>query len=394
MSEIAVPAITRQRWQNLVAAIACVTVFGFALGQMFPLLSLIMEGEGIAPDIIGYNTSMQPVGILLAGFVVPPLVHRFGAKPVVIAAAIAASGIVLCYPVLPIFWAWFVLRFLQGLAVSTLFSISEAWVVRFAEGPYRARIVGVYASVLALSFGLGSYTVALLGTEGLLPFAVGAGVLILAVLPVLLVRDDAMPDEEGDSGASFLGFVPKAPVLLLAVGVFGIFDAACLGFLPVYGVKIGMTEQAAAMTLAVMSFGNVGFQVLIGWLADKLPKRPIMAVLALVTGTLTALIPVCAGTFWLWVVLLIIGATSVGIYTVALAELGERFTGRELVAGTSAMATVWGSGALVGALIAGQAMDHYGPDGLPYAIAIVFALFLAAIGVRERFKRRAGGRPR
>lgn len=390
MSHINATALPRQRWQNLVAAIACVTVFGFALGQMFPLLSLIMEREGVPPDVIGYNTSMQPVGILLSGFIVPPLVHRFGAKPVVVSAAFAAAAIVLCYPFLPIFWAWFGLRVLQGLAVSTLFSISEAWVVHFAEGPYRARIVGIYASVLALSFGLGSYAVALLGTEGLLPFAVGAAVLVLATLPVLLVREDAMPDEEGDGAVSFFTFAPKAPVLLLAVGVFAVFDAACLGFLPVYGVKMGMSEATAALTLAVLSFGNVGLQILIGWIADKLPKRPVMAALTLVTGVVVALVPSIVDTAWLWVALLIVGASSVGIYTVALAELGERFTGAELVAGTAAMSTTWGTGALLGALIAGQAMELYGPNGFPYSMAIVLAIFLVAIGVRERFKHRAG----
>jgi MFS family permease len=392
MSNFTETVVPRQRWQNLVAAIACVSVFGFALGQMFPLLSLIMEREGVAPDVIGYNTSMQPIGILLSGFIVPPLVHRFGAKPVVVFAAFAAAAIVLCYPFMPIFWAWFGLRVLQGLAVSTLFSISEAWVVHFAEGPYRARIVGIYASVLALSFGLGSYTVALLGTEGLLPFAVGAAVLVFATLPVLLVREDAMPDEEGDGAVSFFTFVPKAPVLLLAVGVFAVFDAACLGFLPVYGVKMGMDEATAALTLAVLSFGNVGLQILIGWVADKLPKRPVMAALALITGVVVALVPSIVDTVWLWVALLVLGASSVGIYTVALAELGERFVGPELVAGTSAMSTAWGTGALLGALIAGQAMDLYGPNGFPYSLAIVLAIFLVAIGLRERAKRRAIGR--
>jgi MFS family permease len=389
MSDPIQTAIPRQRWQNLVAAIACVTVFGFALGQMFPLLSLIMEAEGVSPDVIGYNTSMQPIGILLSGFIVPPLVHRLGAKPVVIIAAFASAAVVLCYPFTPIFWAWFGLRFLQGLAVATLFSISEAWVVRFAEGPYRARIVGIYASVLALSFGLGAYTVALLGTEGFLPFAVGAAVLVLATLPVLMVEDEAMPEADAGGATSFLTFVPKAPVLLLAVGVFAIFDAACLGFLPIYGVKVGMSQSEAAMTLAVMAFGNVGFQIFVGWLADKLPKRPVMAGLALVTGALTALIPASVGTIWIWVLLLIVGATSVGIYTVALAELGERFSGAELVAGTSAMSTTWGTGALLGALIAGLAVDIYGPSGFPYAMALVFALFLAAISLRERAKRRS-----
>jgi hypothetical protein len=43
-------------------------------------------------------------------------------------------------------------------------------------------------------------------------------------------------------------------------------------------------------------------------------------------------------------------------------------------------------------LIAGQAMDLYGPNGFPYSLAIVLAIFLVAIGLRERAKRRAIGR--
>ena len=54
-----------QRLINLIAAIAAVTVFGFTLGLMFPLLSLIMESRGITPDVIGYNAAMQPLGITL-----------------------------------------------------------------------------------------------------------------------------------------------------------------------------------------------------------------------------------------------------------------------------------------------------------------------------------------
>ena len=77
-----------QRWINLIAAIAAITVFGFALGLMFPLLSLIMEKDGIAPNVIGYNTAMQPLGILISGFVVSLAVMRWGAKTVVIGAAI------------------------------------------------------------------------------------------------------------------------------------------------------------------------------------------------------------------------------------------------------------------------------------------------------------------
>ena len=74
-------------------------------------------------------------------------------------------------------------------------------------------------------------------------------------------------------------------------------------------------------------------------------------------------------------VLVIGGAASGGIYTVALGELGERFSGHELTTGTASFSATWGLGALVGALGSGIIFQAFGPDGLPYTIAIIFAAF-------------------
>ncbi|MEZ5773176.1 MAG: MFS transporter [Hyphomicrobiaceae bacterium] len=377
----------RHRWQNLIAATACVTVFGFALGEMFPLLSLIMEREGVSPEVIGINSAMQPIGILFAGFVIPPAVRAFGARPVVLAAAVLAALIVLTYPFAPIFWGWFGLRVLHGLAVATLFSISEAWVVQYADGAYRGRIVAIYGSVLAVSFGLGPTVIYLAGTEGILAFVIGSCVLLAATVPIFFVRIER-PSEEEDHAASFFTFAPKAPVLLAAVGVFAVFDAACLGFLPVYGVKKGLGEETAAILISALAFGNVLLQPPIGWLADLYPKRTIMAICAVLTAVFSMILPETVGTVWMWVVLVIIGATSVGIYTVALAELGERFQGADLVAGTAAMSTMWGGGALVGALLTGWVFEAFGPDAFPRALSIVLASFLVVMALRARAKRR------
>jgi MFS family permease len=114
----------RQRIVNLFAAISAITVFGFALGLMFPLLALIMEKRGIDPDIIGYNTAMQPLGIMLSVFTTPILVRRFGAKRATIGAALATGTVILIYPFVGVFWWWFALRIMHGFFVSTLFAIS------------------------------------------------------------------------------------------------------------------------------------------------------------------------------------------------------------------------------------------------------------------------------
>lgn len=380
----------RQRWINLFAAIAAITVFGFALGLMFPLLSLVMEKNGVSPEVIGYNTAMQPLGILVAGFIVPHMTRRFGTKPVAIAAAILSASLIVTYPFMPIFWGWFAMRLIQGFAVAILFSVSEAWVVEAASGPARSRIMAVYTGVLSLSFGMGPALISLTGIDTDLPFLIGAAVLLAGTLPMFFYRQtEAFAPDSESGGLSIIGFARLAPILIVAVGMFAIIDAANLGLLPVYGVKRGLSRETAALMLTAFIAGNIVLQFPIGWIADHWSKRGMMSACAVATAIGSFLVPWAFATWLIWPVLIATGAASAGIYTLALAELGERFSGHELVAGTAAFSTIWGGAALLGALLGGLAIERFGPDGLPYAIAAVFLAFILAIAARTLFSGRA-----
>ena len=378
----------RQRLINLLAAIAAITVFGFTFGLMFPLLSLIMESRGIASQWIGYNAGMHPVGIVLSIFAIPYMVRRFGAKRAVIGAGLVTAGVIVCYPFFPVFWWWFGLRVLQGFFVSILFAVSEAWIVKFSEGAWRSRILAIYTSILAVSFGGGPAIIGFTGIEGALPFLVGAAVLLFAIIPIFFVKDEEV-DSEDETPLSVLAFAKKAPILLFAVGMFAILDAANLSFLPVYAVKKGFDQETAALALTAFVLGNTVLQFPIGWLADHFPKRWVMVGCGVLSGGCSFLVPFVFGSWALWPVLTVMGATAAGIYTVALAELGERFSGHELVTGTASFSTMWGLGALVGSLLAGWSIAGLGPDGLPFTMAAVFGVFILSIAAGTAPARRA-----
>jgi MFS family permease len=374
-------------WRNVLAAIAAVTVFGFALGQMFPLLSLILEARGYSDDLIGLNSAMSPAGILLSSMIIPPVARRFGARNVALGAAFASAMIILGYKLFPSLGAWFVLRLLHGIMISTLFVLSEVWIVRYASGRHRGRIVAFYASVLAASFAAGPALIAWIGIEGWRPFLIGAAVLIAAMVPLSLVREDRR-EIHGSEKQSLLRFAHKAPFLLLAVAVFAIFDAATLSLLPVYGIRIGLDIAVAASILTVLVAGNVFLQFPIGWLADALPKWSVMGGCALVTAVLCFVLPAGMATPWMWPLLLVIGAAGYGVYTVALSELGDRFTGDELIQGGAAFATMWGGGALIGALAGGWTMAAFGPHGLPVMLGLTYLAMVAAIAVSRALRGR------
>ena len=89
----------------------------------------------------------------------------------------------------------------------------------------------------------------------------------------------------------------------------------------------------------------------------------------------------------MWPVLVIIGSTGFGVYTVSLTSLGNRFEGEELVRGSAALSVAWGVGALFGAISGGWAMGSFGPHGMPVFCAIVYLLLLVGLIARIRHER-------
>jgi len=294
------------------------------------------------------------------------------------AAAFLTGIVIIAYPIVPNTYAWFVLRLAQGMTVATLFAVSEAWVIRFAEGEYRGRIVGVYASVVSASFGLGPVVIRYLSIEGFAPFVAGMLVMFIAIVPISLIDEKTAKEaDEEEEHVSVRDFAPKAPMLLLAILVHAIFDGGMLAFLSVYGVRHGYDIGPAALLLAVLALGNVFFQIPIGWIADKTSKQGTVKWCFALSALSMLLMPAAIGTPLIWPLVCLVGAANFGIYTVSLALLGDRFTATDLVAGTAAFTTMWGIGSLLGSLASGLAMDVFGTDGFPYMLAAVFALYLA-----------------
>ena len=381
-------ASTTILWQSLIGAIACVTVFDVTLGFTFPLLTLLLEAAKVDETMIGLNAAMTPLGILIMGPFIPALTRRFGARPVALAAAVGVAGFLLLLKLFPSLPSWFVLRLFLGAVGGILFTISEAWVVRFAEGPNRAKILAIYASVLSAGFAVGPFMIPFTGIHGWLPFAIAAGCALVAMLPILMIKSPDAPVAEGEH-MTFWAFIPKAPVLLCAVGVFAVFDAVALAFFPIYALRVGLDLDTASFALGVLIAGNVFLQLPLGWLADRWSRIGTMISCALVTAVFCWILPMTMGTIFMWPTLVVMGTTGFGVYTVALALLGERFSGQALVAGAAAFAAMWGAGAIIGPPAAGGVIKFFGVEALPYFLGLIYLVYGIAFMVRQWTRRNA-----
>lgn len=369
--------------RNLIAACAAITVFGFAFGMTYPLLSLILESRGVSSDMIGINSAMMPIGILLFSSAIPVAAKRFGARKVAITAALVTALVILSYKVFDTLTAWFLIRLLQGMTISTLFVLSEAWIVGSASDQNRGKVVAIYASVLSGSFGAGPLLISFIGIEGWTPFVLGAAVVAVGAIPFIFIREDAHAEPEETHASGILGFAPRAPMLLAAVGTFAVFDAASLSLFPVYGIQNGLDLTTSANILTALILGNLLLQFPIGWLCDIFPHRFVLAGCALITAVTLVFLPGLINSDLKWPLLILMGTTGYGVYTVSLAALGNRFSGIDLVNGSASFALVWGFGALFGSVTGGWAMLGFGPHGLPISLALVYLLLAVGVSWRQ-----------
>jgi hypothetical protein len=51
-------------------------------------------------------------------------------------------------------------------------------------------VLGIYATVLSLGFAAGPLIFSLIGSEGILPFLIGAGIILLAAVPIIMARKE------------------------------------------------------------------------------------------------------------------------------------------------------------------------------------------------------------
>lgn len=382
------PPGARQRRWSLAAAIASVTAFGLGIGQFVPLASLLLDAHGTDPVVNGLNAASAFLGVLVGPLLAPRGVRLLGIRTFLLLCYALAIALCPLFKLFDSLGAWFVLRALSGVCGSSIFTTSEAWINLLAGDAGRGRVIATYAAALSAGFAIGPLLLSLTGIAGWAPFLVNGGIMALAAIPLLAVGNAARDLGRGPGRHPFTMFA-RAPLIVAAVGLFGLYEATVMALLPIWGVRLGLSPSQAAALLSAIYFGSVALQWPIGWLSDKTARLAMLRVCggvglagAIGLATVAAPAPALFGVIALW------GGIASAIYSVALSMAGDRFRGGELVSANAALILAYGLGALVGPGIGGAAMDLWDPRGLFGFFAVLFAVFVGATFVGARRGRR------
>jgi MFS family permease len=367
--------------RSLVAVISGVFGIGIGVGAIVPLISLLMERQGYSSVVIGLNSLMFPLAVMLLGPFVPRLAAHFGTTAAMCLSTVVLGGVSLLLAVVPIQPGWFLLRFLMGAAGAVGWIITETWINMIATDANRGRVIAVYVTVLAVGFAIGALVIRAVGINGVLPFVIIAALLAGSALPILWARD-VTPPMPGHSTRGVLKLIAVAPAITLAGLAGGAIESAGYTLLPVYGVKVGLSEATAVLMLTMYYAGNLLLQIPLGVLADRFDRRRALVACFVVALTCPVLLPLTMSLEPLkWVILVVWGGATLAMYTLSLAVLGESIPQAELAGANAAFVVMYELGGVSGPLVAGGAMDLAGPHGLMLILALIAAAYLGVIAI-------------
>jgi len=348
--------------------------FGLTYGLSAPLISLELSDAGYSETLIGANSAMYAIGVLLVAPTLPGLSRRLGFGKLAKGALLMAGALFAVFPAVPFFWLWFPLRAALGAASETLFVVSEAWLNQITTEAKRGKTIAIYVTALSGGIALGPAILTLVGRQEALAFVIGAVLALLACLFLQFSRPHEVRLERETDESPFR-YLRLVPVAVAAAALNAALESAGLSLLPLYAIQLGWPEQSATLLLTVLLIGSILLQLPIGWVGDRMNRRRLVVILAAISAAGALVWPAALAHAWLAYPLLFVwGGAFVGIYTTTIAILGDRYKGSELVSVYALLSIAWGLGALVGPLIGGMAME-IAPHGLPIFATLACGLF-------------------
>ena len=308
-------------------AIAVATIVGCALSLTIALIAVRLDAAGFSARAIGFNTAAGGLATLASGPFIPLAARRLGVARLLFVALMVGAVSLALFTVTNDYAAWLALRFVEGMAVTVMFVLSEFWITTATPEGKRGLAIGLYVTTLAAGFAIGPLVLAVTGTAGDLPFLVAAALFALSTIPLVLNARGA--------------------------------------------------PQLEARSRFIV--GNSALQLPIGLVADRVDRRRLLVGLALAGLAGAALLAVLGlRTVWLFDVLLLLWGGIVGaLYPVGLGELSARFSGPDLASANSAYVMTYAAGMLVGPPVIGAGLDLMPPAGFFLAVAGLIALYLA-----------------
>lgn len=364
---------------------------GFCQGLLLPLLTVLLERDGISSSMNGLNAAAMYVGTFASMFFIEIPFRRFGYKPLIICGLLLMLVSVSLFPFSANLWFWVVLRMMTGIGDSALHFCTQLWIIASSPKTSRGRNIALYGMSYSVGFSIGPLGLNLLKLTSWLPFAaIGFFILISLALLIRLPNEHAEKADKAEANSA-----SKRYARVVRIGWFALIPALLYGYMestmnsnfPIYGLKLGLTDTWLSFLLPAIGLGSLVLQLPLGRLSDRIGRRPVLTGAGLIGGLAFVAIPFVGKAEWAILILLMTAGGLVGsFFSLGLAYMADILP-RPLLASANVLSSILFSvGSLIGPNAGGLGIQYVSLGSMFYFLGGGFLLF-ALIGIIYRGKR-------
>ena len=369
------------------------------LGMMLLMVGNGLQGTllGVRGGIEGFSTfemsfvmSAYFAGFLVGSRVAPQMIRRVGHVRVFAALASFVSAILILYPAFTNPVAWACGRIAIGFCFSGVYVAAESWLNNSADNSNRGKALSIYMIVQMFGIVSAQALLAMGDATGYALFIVSSVLVSISFAPILLSVAPT-PAFETAKPMPLRTLIETSPLSCLGMFLLGGVFSAQFGMSAVYGTAAGLSVTQISLFVSSIYIGALLMQYPIGLFSDRVDRRLVILVVALLGG-LASVVAFLNGEYFgaLLIVAFIIGGTSNPLYSLLIAYTNDYLEADDMAAACGGLIFINGVGAISGPLIIGWVMDHYGPEFFFMVIAVLMLTMAAYAGFRMTQRTRVG----
>ncbi len=350
----------------------------FGVGLQGTLIALRAGVEGFAVDTTGLIMAAYFIGYVAGTYVCPWLIRQFGHIRSYAILATIASAAAVAFPLFAVPWIWFLLRMVTGLCIVGLFIVIESWLNEIAPSESRGRFFAVYMLTTLLAMAFGQFILLAGDIRDFDLFAITTILISLALVPVAMTRV-RQPEPIESPPLQFTTLYRNSPLGVIGTLIAGVVNGAFWGMGPVFASGIGLSELDIALFISLTVIGGALLQWPVGMLSDRLDRRTVLTASALLGGGVALsmhyllapypgnIVPLAGG--------FVFGAFAFSLYALSVAHVNDRLETGQALDGARGLLQLYGIGAAIGPMFAGQIMQRFGATSLLLFFAVSMLLF-------------------
>ncbi len=193
--------------QNLIILFFTLVVVMMGFGLIIPIMPYYIESFGAGGIALGSMMAIFSIAQFIFSPVWGNLSDRYGRKKILLVGAFGNALFMVLFGLATQLWMLFVFRALAGILSSATLPTAMAYISDSTDERNRGGGMGIFGAAMGAGMVLGPGLGGWLASDSLsLPFFVGAGLSMLAVLAILAFLPESLPAEKRTVTTAVKGF--------------------------------------------------------------------------------------------------------------------------------------------------------------------------------------------